>query len=71
MTSRTQKPDKIYQIKITLTDAEPAIWRRIVSECAVIRPQLNPDRLPTTNFGPSHILISPFPKRNPACATDQ
>ncbi len=29
MTSRIKTPDKVFQIKITLTDAEPPIWRRI------------------------------------------
>ena len=29
MAQGTQKPDKIYQIKITLTRSKPAIWRRI------------------------------------------
>jgi len=29
MAQGTKKPNKIYQIKITLTDTQPAIWRRI------------------------------------------
>lgn len=29
MAQDTKNPNKIYQIKITLTDAEPPIWRRI------------------------------------------
>ncbi len=29
MASGTQKPDQIYQIKVTLADSQPPIWRRI------------------------------------------